>query len=174
MCRAVCMAFCQKDGSKHACCCIASDFSRIVHLKHPAWPFFYGIWGTEVWCSMPLDTRNVLSNWFIYSPLWSKHIEWRQKLVWDSVQATRSLRAVTASALDRRKWRVVKHDTLSINVIIHLAWEWDWIGNSKRSGWIKPRTLTCTEPVPCKIRHYTRMSELPPTSHKWNPPTQKG
>ena len=34
--------------------------------------------------------------------------------------------------------------------------------------------MTCTEPVPCKVRHYTRMSELPPTPHKWNPPTQKG
>ena len=34
--------------------------------------------------------------------------------------------------------------------------------------------VTCTEPVPCKVRHYTRMSKLPPTSYKWNPPTQKG
>ena len=32
--------------------------------------------------------------------------------------------------------------------------------------------VTCMEPVPC--RHYTQMSELPPTSHKWNPSTQKG
>ena len=34
--------------------------------------------------------------------------------------------------------------------------------------------MTCTEPVPCKVRHYTQMSELPPTSHKWNSSTQKG
>ena len=34
--------------------------------------------------------------------------------------------------------------------------------------------VTCMEPVPCKVRHYTQMSELPPTPHKWNPPTQKG
>ena len=33
-------------------------------------------------------------------------------------------------------------------------------------------TVTCTEPVPCKVRYYTRMSEFPPTSYKWNPSTQ--
>ena len=34
--------------------------------------------------------------------------------------------------------------------------------------------LTCMESVSCKVRHYTWMSELPPSSYKWNTPTQKG
>ena len=36
-----------------------------------------------------------------------------------------------------------------------------------------PVEMTHTEPVPCKVRYYTWMSELPPTSCKWNPSTQK-
>ena len=32
--------------------------------------------------------------------------------------------------------------------------------------------LTCTESVPCNVRHYTRMSELPPQSYEWHSSTQ--
>ena len=28
--------------------------------------------------------------------------------------------------------------------------------------------FTCMEPVLCRVRHYTRRSELPPSSYKWN------
>ena len=44
-----------------------------------------------------------------------------------------------------------------------------------RYGWgYSHSMLTCTKPVPCKVRHYTQMSELPPTSYEWNPSIQKG